>query len=113
LLAQIHAHGGAIAGVYYCLHHPEENCGCRKPRPGLLLQAAQELGFDLRRAVVVGDSWRDIGAAAAVGARGILVKTGLRNEPPPPGQQPTPQAVVEDMVEAARQILKWRQEECQ
>lgn len=90
-LAEIHAHlsrelesGGArLDGVYACPHHPSEGsgpyrreCECRKPRPGLLLAAARDLGLDLERSYVVGDAERDLAAGAAVGARGILVATG-------------------------------------
>lgn len=66
-----------------CPHHPEaalppyrRACACRKPRPGMLLDAARALGLDLARSWIVGDAERDLLAGAAVGARGILVRTG-------------------------------------
>ena len=68
------AQGLPLAGVYHCPHHPDarvaefrRDCDCRKPRPGLLLQAARELGLDLARSVLVGDKVSDIGAARAAG----------------------------------------------
>jgi D-glycero-D-manno-heptose 1,7-bisphosphate phosphatase len=101
--------GGQIDGHYYCPHSPDAavpqyrtDCGCRKPKPGMALRAAEELGIDLRRSVVIGDRWRDIAVANAVGCRGILVKTGygateaLR---PPPGL--SADVVCEDLIGAA------------
>lgn len=90
-LLEIHAYlerelarGGArLDGVYTCPHHPSEGappyrreCECRKPKPGMLLAAARDLGLDLAQSFVVGDAERDLAAGAAVGARGILVATG-------------------------------------
>jgi len=63
--------GIRIAGVYHCPHHPEVTgpCACRKPEPGMLLQAAAELGIDLERSVMVGDKERDIIAAHRAGVK--------------------------------------------
>jgi histidinol-phosphate phosphatase family protein len=72
----LEAEGARIGGVYYCLHRPEEACGCRKPAPGLLERAAREHGIDLSRSLIVGDQERDLAAGAAVGARGVLVLSG-------------------------------------
>jgi D-glycero-D-manno-heptose 1,7-bisphosphate phosphatase len=90
-LAEVHAHmvrelesgGGRIDGVYVCPHHPTEGfppfrreCACRKPKPGLLLAAARDLGLDLARSFVIGDAARDLEAGAAAGVAGVLVATG-------------------------------------
>jgi len=61
---------------YYCPHHPDERCACRKPEPGMLLAARAEHGIDLRRSFMVGDKESDMLLARAVGARGIHVLTG-------------------------------------
>ena len=68
--------GGKITAIYYCPHGPASDCNCRKPRPGLLEQFAQEHQVDLQGIYVVGDSLRDVQAAQAVGASPLLVKTG-------------------------------------
>lgn len=68
--------GVRLAGMYVCPHRPDTGCACRKPKPGLLRRAARELGLDLRRSIIVGDSARDVEAGRAVGARTILVATG-------------------------------------
>ena len=65
--------------VYFCPHHPRHTgeCDCRKPRPGMLLRAAREMGIDLTRSFMVGDRLSDIGAGIAAGcARNYLVRTG-------------------------------------
>ena len=68
--------GVAIDGIYYCPHTPSDNCVCRKPKPGLLLQIAQAFSIDLKQAIFVGDSFSDIQAARMVGAQPVLLRTG-------------------------------------
>jgi len=63
-------------GFYYCPHHPDEHCPCRKPEPGLLLDARVDYNIDLKKSFVVGDKDADMLLARSVGATGILVKTG-------------------------------------
>ena len=100
------AEGGArIDGYYYCPHHPEgsiaefaRECDCRKPKPGQLRQAAVDLDLDLSRSCVVGDRWSDVDAAAAVGGRGVLVRTGYGMQA---AQQSRPSAVIVDNLIAA------------
>ncbi len=69
-------HGGRLCGIYYCPHGPGSACNCRKPKPGLLRQFAEEHSADLSETFVVGDSLRDLQAAEAVGAKPVLVLTG-------------------------------------
>jgi D-glycero-D-manno-heptose 1,7-bisphosphate phosphatase len=73
LLAQAEAR---VDAIYACLHAPDAGCPCRKPQPGLLLQAAQDLNLDLSRSYLVGDRYMDIQTAANAGVQGILVLTG-------------------------------------
>ena len=75
--------GAYIDKFYYCPHHPTEGigiylqqCNCRKPAPGMLLQAAQDLNIDLTVSYLVGDRFRDMEAAKKAGVKGVLVKTG-------------------------------------
>lgn len=72
-LAQIGAH---IDYTTLCAHHPDDNCPCRKPKPGMLLEIAEQLKIDLTDSYFIGDSYKDIEAARAVSATPILVKTG-------------------------------------
>lgn len=73
LLAQ---RGVELDGIYFCPHRPNENCVCRKPKPGLLLKVAQEHGIDLAETYHVGDRFSDVQAARLAGAKPALVKTG-------------------------------------
>jgi len=82
--ARIAAGGGSVDAFYYCPHYPDakiapyrQACGCRKPRPGMLLRAAADLSLDLQRSFAVGDRWSDVEAGLAAGARGVLVRTGF------------------------------------
>ncbi|HNT22725.1 MAG TPA: HAD family hydrolase [Anaerolineales bacterium] len=82
--------GGRVDGVYLCPHAPQDHCPCRKPQPGLLLQAAQELSLDIPRSTLVGDAWSDLQAGRAAGVpQRILLRTGRGHDqlllPPPPG----------------------------
>jgi D-glycero-D-manno-heptose 1,7-bisphosphate phosphatase len=74
--SEVEAYGGRIARVYHCPHRPDERCGCRKPQPGMLLQAARELGIDLETSYLIGDAVTDVQAAQAVGATAYMVLTG-------------------------------------
>ena len=76
VVAEIVTEGGRVDAAYLCLHSPTDACACRKPAPGLLLQAGAELGLGLAESYLVGDATSDIAAARAAGARGILVRTG-------------------------------------
>jgi D-glycero-D-manno-heptose 1,7-bisphosphate phosphatase len=62
--------------IAFCPHDDEHSCDCRKPQPGMYQQIAERMGIDLARAIVIGDSRRDLEAAIAVNARAMLVRTG-------------------------------------
>ncbi len=69
--------GGRLDGIYICPHAPWENCACRKPQPGMLLQAAEEHGLDLSNSWMIGDALSDLEAAARAGVvNRIMVLTG-------------------------------------
>jgi D-glycero-D-manno-heptose 1,7-bisphosphate phosphatase len=68
--------GGRIDAIFFCPHAEVDECQCRKPKPGLLLEIAGRMNVELSDVPVVGDALRDLQAAAAVGAKPILVLTG-------------------------------------
>ncbi|HEY75931.1 MAG TPA: D-glycero-beta-D-manno-heptose 1,7-bisphosphate 7-phosphatase [Thermoflexia bacterium] len=76
MVEAIEARGGRIDGIFYCPHRPDEGCNCRKPRPGLLLQAAEALDLDLEGSYLIGDAESDLQAGRAVGCRRFMVLTG-------------------------------------
>lgn len=78
ILAEIDLAGGRIDAIYVCPHTPEENCACRKPQPGMILQAAADLHIDLPRSMLIGDNISDLQAGRSAGVGQLaLVRTGL------------------------------------
>ena len=117
LAEALSANGARSDAIYFCPHHPKEgggdytlSCECRKPRPGMLLQASRELEIDLRRSYMVGDKLSDLEAGRAAGCREILVRTGYgdRSETLLDGSVPRPDYVADDLLEAARWIKEQR-----
>ena len=76
MILAVAAAGGEIDRIVYCPHGPDDNCDCRKPAPGLLRQLGDYYDLSMHGVPFIGDSLRDLQAAAAVGARGILVRSG-------------------------------------
>jgi len=109
------AGGAGVDAIYYCPHHPDagdgeyrKDCDCRKPRPGMLLRARDELGIDLARSYVIGDSMRDIEAGHRVGATTVLVLTGYGRgelEYRSDRWKRHPDHIVEDLMDAVEWIL--------
>ena len=88
--------------VFVCYHSDENNCDCRKPKPGMLLEAAQKHNIDLSRSYMVGDRWRDVDAGHNAGCKTILVDSGYNERAP---ARP-PEARVRSLREAADWILQ-------
>jgi D-glycero-D-manno-heptose 1,7-bisphosphate phosphatase len=76
LNTELRKHDAFLDAIYYCPHTPEDNCDCRKPKPGMLLRAARELNLDLGNSFMIGDRYLDVRTAHAVGVRSVLVCTG-------------------------------------
>jgi D-glycero-D-manno-heptose 1,7-bisphosphate phosphatase len=112
MLVAIEGAGGHVDAIYVCPHRPEDGCDCRKPLPGMLVDAAADFGFDIAEAWMVGDHPRDVEAAERAGCRAIVI-TGVdglasgepRTVGPPPGASDAEPARVPDLAEAARLIL--------
>jgi D-glycero-D-manno-heptose 1,7-bisphosphate phosphatase len=109
LVAELRREGVGIDAIYVCPHHPEGRvaelaigCDCRKPKPGMLLRAAGELGIDLARSWFVGDILDDIEAGNRAGCRTILVDLGT--ERAPESEIRSPAFVARDTVHALRII---------
>jgi D-glycero-D-manno-heptose 1,7-bisphosphate phosphatase len=71
--------GGHLDAIFFCPHHPDEHCECRKPKPGMLLKISKYLNINLTEAVMIGDAKRDMEAAFAVGAKGIFIGSADHN----------------------------------
>lgn len=110
-LAQIHdrlkvmlaAEGAQVDGIYICAHGPDDDCGCRKPLPGMAEQARAEHGFDPKASFVVGDKEVDVELGHAIGATTFLVRTGHGAKY---AAGTKAHYVVDDLAAAARMILR-------
>lgn len=98
--------GVPVDATYFCPHHPDARppCVCRKPAPGMYLEASADLGLDLHRSWYVGDKLSDVVPASALGGRGILVRSGHGREHE--AGVPAGTVVVDDLPAAARWILR-------
>ena len=89
--------------ILVCPHDDADGCACRKPLPGMLLQAASRLGLDLEASTMVGDRWRDVGAGRAAGCATVLLGREYSEQVPD-----RPDVTVRDLGEAAAWILAGR-----
>lgn len=107
MIAALEAAGARIEAVFYCPHRPEEGCSCRKPQPGLLFQASEQLGIDLSQSYLIGDALTDIIAGKRAGCRPILVMSGrgLAQFLSPKAREVTGYSVSRDLGHAVRRIL--------
>ncbi|HUE85989.1 MAG TPA: HAD family hydrolase [Vicinamibacterales bacterium] len=105
--------GIALDGFYYCPHHPaalraelRRDCDCRKPRPGMIQQAARELDIDLSQSWTIGDKWIDVQVGHTAGTKSILVRTGWGRhaEARRPEGQPV-DAICDNLMHAVTTIL--------
>lgn len=76
ITALVEEQGGELGGIFYCPHHPDDNCKCRKPMPGMLDAIEAEFNTSVESCYFVGDSLRDLQAGLQKGCKPILVKTG-------------------------------------
>jgi len=107
LTAALAEEGARLDGIYYCLHHPEAivadlraACDCRKPKPGLLLNAAKERDIDLSSSFMIGDQPTDVEAGAAAGCRTVLLN-GHTTSGKAESLKPSPDHVAVDLLAAA------------
>jgi D-glycero-D-manno-heptose 1,7-bisphosphate phosphatase len=80
--AKLRAALPALDAVYSCMHDDSDHCGCRKPKPGMIVTAATDLGISLTESFMVGDRWRDIDAGLAAGCRTIFIDRDYRERKP-------------------------------
>jgi D-glycero-D-manno-heptose 1,7-bisphosphate phosphatase len=102
VLAQV---GGRIDALFYCPHAADSNCDCRKPKPGMFIDIAQRFNVDLAGVPSIGDSLRDLQAAATAGAQPILVLTGKGAKTRAAAGLPDGTPVFADLAQAVRHIV--------
>jgi D-glycero-D-manno-heptose 1,7-bisphosphate phosphatase len=96
--------GGRIDAFFFCPHKADDNCRCRKPQPGMLIEVGRRFNVALEDAFMVGDSRKDLDAAAAAGVRPVLVLTGNGAKTEKEGKLPRGTAVYPDLAAFARQL---------
>jgi D-glycero-D-manno-heptose 1,7-bisphosphate phosphatase len=96
--------GGRIDGFFFCPHAADSACDCRKPKPGMLLDIARRFNVQLADVYMVGDALRDVEAAAAAGAKPVLVLTGKGGKTREEGKLPPGTEVFPDLAAFARQL---------
>jgi D-glycero-D-manno-heptose 1,7-bisphosphate phosphatase len=97
--------GGRIDGFFFCPHAADSACECRKPKPGMLLDIGRRFNVRLADVYMVGDALRDVEAAAAAGARPVLVLTGKGKKTKEDGRLPPGTEVFPDLAAFARQLV--------
>lgn len=107
----VHEAGGEIEGVFYCPHHPDEQCDCRKPKPGLLEQIEAELQTTVVGAHFVGDTKKDLQVAIAKGALPLLVRTGKGERTLAAGDGELASRVFDNLYGAAQYLVSLRDSE--
>jgi D-glycero-D-manno-heptose 1,7-bisphosphate phosphatase len=90
-----------LDAVKVCFHDDSDGCDCRKPKPGMLLEAAKELGIELAESYLVGDRWRDVAAAQAAGCKALFINYKYAEREPDP-----PFVEVKSLPEAAGYIVR-------
>ena len=113
-VAKIHAkmqrllasHGGQIDALFFCPHHPNDRCRCRKPRTGLFEDIANRTNIDLKQVPYVGDTMKDITAAKTIGAKAILVRSGQGAATEAGSKLPKSVLVFDSLAEVADHFTK-------
>lgn len=106
LRGELAAYGGSIDMIAFCPHGPDDDCNCRKPKPGMYLDIASRFGVSLDDIPVIGDSLRDLQAAQTVGARPILVRTGKGERTLAKGEGLEGISVYDDLAAAVTALLE-------
>ena len=92
----------ALDAIYFCAHHPDECCACRKPSPHMILQSCADHNIDPRQSIMIGDSGRDIEMGAAAGCRTILCRENL-----PIRENMKPQHRPDQMFKTLSEAVDW------
>lgn len=100
-LAQV---GGRVDALFFCPHTADSRCDCRKPRPGMFDEIGRRFNVDLAGVPAIGDSLRDLQAAAAMGAQPILVRSGKGEKTLAAGDLPEGTLIFQDLAEVVRHL---------
>lgn len=102
MVNELAIHGAKVDAIYYCPHHPDDGCECRKPGTALFHRAARELDIDFSLSYVIGDLHMDMEAGRALGCKTVLVTTGPENAKKP---SDPPDYIADSLIQAARWVV--------
>lgn len=97
--------GGRVDAIFYCPHSADDNCSCRKPKPGMMEEISHRFGMNMKGIPMVGDALRDLQAGAALGMQPILVRTGKGEETLGAGGLPEGTLIFANLAEAVQHII--------
>lgn len=103
---ELQNHKIKLDDIFYCPHAPDDNCKCRKPKPGMILQAGKKHNINLRESYLIGDMPRDIKAGRDAGCKTILVKTGYSGKDKFNNPEIQPDYEAEDLLDAIKLVIK-------
>lgn len=103
---EIERYGGKIKDIYYCPHHPDDGCNCRKPQPGMLKKAIEDYEVDPSRSFMVGDRMMDVEVGKKVGCKTIIIPSDLGSKEMQNNAGVKPDFVAKDLLDACRWIIK-------
>ena len=106
MLKEIRKFGGAIEEVFYCIHRDEDNCSCRKPKPGMLEAAAKKYSIDPKTTYFIGDDKKDILAGKKIGCKAVLVLSGKSKREDTENWEEKPDFIFKNLLEAVNSLIK-------
>lgn len=106
MVKEIEEKGGKILDIYYCPHHPDDGCNCRKPAPGMLLKAIKDHNIDPKKSFMVGDRMMDVKVGKKVGARSIIIPSKLGKKEMKEEKKIKPDYIAEDLYDASKWMIE-------
>lgn len=106
MLKEIRKSGADIEEVFYCTHIDEDNCDCRKPKPGMLEEAAKKYSIDLKKAYFIGDDKKDVLAGKKAGCKTVLVLSGKSSRESVKDWEEKPDYIFKDLLEAVKELTE-------
>lgn len=106
MIKEIEKEGGKIIDIYYCPHHPDDKCNCRKPAPGLLIKAMKDYKVDPKKSFMIGDRMMDVKVGKKVGTRTIIIPSTLGLKEMKEEKNIKPDYIAKNLYDASKWIIK-------